>query len=74
MAIDRGRALQRSDAALAIARRMQFPWPLLGAFRALPPGPRDAMYRCVARNRHRWFGRSEACMVPAPEIRARFLD
>lgn len=72
--IDRGRALERSDAALAIARRMPFPWPLLGAFRALPRGLRDAMYRFVARNRHRWFGRTEACMVPTPELRARFLD
>jgi predicted DCC family thiol-disulfide oxidoreductase YuxK len=32
------------------------------------------MYRFVARNRHRWFGRTEACMVPTPELRARFLD
>jgi predicted DCC family thiol-disulfide oxidoreductase YuxK len=72
--IEDGRALERSDAALAIARHLPFPWPLLGAFRALPRGVRDAMYGLVAGNRHRWFGRSEACMVPTPEIRARFLD
>jgi predicted DCC family thiol-disulfide oxidoreductase YuxK len=41
----------------------------------LVPKPlRDAVYRFVARNRYRWFGRQDACLVPAPEVRARFLD
>lgn len=72
--IQDGRALERSDAALAIVRHLPFPWPLLGAFRALPRGMRDAMYGFVAGNRHRWFGRSESCTVPSPELRGRFLD
>ena len=57
--IEGGRALERSDAALAIARRMSFPWPMFGVFRVLPRGLRDALYRFVARNRYRWFGRAE---------------
>ena len=69
-----GRALERSDAALAIAARLPFPWPLLGVFRVLPRGVRDWLYRLVAHNRYRWFGKSDTCMMPTPELRARFLD
>ena len=72
--IEGGRALERSDAALAIARRMSFPWPMFGVFRVLPRGLRDALYRFVARNRYRWFGRAEACVVPRAELQERFLD
>lgn len=72
--IEDGRALARSDAALAIARRMPFPWPMLGAFRVLPRGLRDALYRVAARHRSRWFGRTESCMVPTAELQARFLE
>ena len=69
-----GLALERSDAALAIARRMRFPWPLLHSLRVIPRPCRDWAYRLVARHRYRWFGRTEACMVPTPELRARFID
>ena len=71
--IQNGRALERSDAALAIARGLPFPWPVFGVFGVLPRGLRDALYRFVARNRYRWFGRSEACMLPTPELGSRFL-
>jgi len=69
-----GRALERSDAALAIAARLPFPWPVLCVFRLLPRVLRDCAYRAVARNRYRWFGKTDACMVPTPEVRARFID
>lgn len=72
--IEGGRSLERSDAALAIARRMPFPWRLSCLLRVLPRGIRDRLYGSVARNRHRWFGRSSVCMVPTPELRSRFLD
>jgi predicted DCC family thiol-disulfide oxidoreductase YuxK len=69
-----GRALERSDAALAIASRLPFPWPMFGVFRILPRALRDWLYRLVAKNRYRWFGKSDTCMMPTPELRARFLD
>jgi predicted DCC family thiol-disulfide oxidoreductase YuxK len=69
-----GRALERSDAVLAIAARLPFPWPLLGAFRVLPQGLRDLAYRFVARRRYRWFGRRKSCMVPTPALCDRFID
>ncbi len=52
-----GRAYVRSDAALAVAARLQPPWPALGVLRFVPRALRDAAYDTVARNRYRWFGR-----------------
>ncbi len=69
-----GRVLERSDAALAIACALPFPWRMLGVFRIVPRALRDLVYRIVARNRYRWFGRRDACMVPTEEFRSRFLD
>jgi predicted DCC family thiol-disulfide oxidoreductase YuxK len=69
-----GRALERSDAALAIAARLPFPWPMFAVLRVVPRGLRDWAYGIVARNRYRWFGRHDACMIPTPEQRARFLE
>lgn len=40
----------------------------------VPRPIRDRAYRIVAKNRYRWFGRSEACMIPTPDIRRRFLS
>jgi predicted DCC family thiol-disulfide oxidoreductase YuxK len=68
-----GRAYVRSEAAVRVARHLRFPWSLLGTIRVLPRAVRDLGYDVVARNRYRWFGRSESCMVPTPEVRARFI-
>jgi predicted DCC family thiol-disulfide oxidoreductase YuxK len=67
-------AYTRSDAALRIARRLRGPWRLLTALRIVPRPVRDFAYDLVARNRYRWFGRRESCMVPTPQFKARFLD
>ena len=64
----------RSEAAIRIGRHLGFPWSLAGLARILPRALRDAVYSGVARNRYRWFGRRDACQVPTPELRARFLD
>jgi predicted DCC family thiol-disulfide oxidoreductase YuxK len=67
------RVYERSTAALRVARRLTGAWPLLSVFLLVPRPLRDAVYDWVARNRYRWFGRQDACRVPAPELRARFL-
>jgi predicted DCC family thiol-disulfide oxidoreductase YuxK len=71
--VDDGQAFTRSRAALGIAGKMDAPWPALRAFGIVPGALRDVVYDWVARNRYRWFGRTDACMLPPPEVRARFL-
>lgn len=72
--VAQGRVYVRSDAAIGIARRLGFPWSLAAAALVLPRFARDALYGWIARNRYRWFGKQDACMVPTPALRARFLD
>ncbi|KIL42368.1 hypothetical protein SD70_02220 [Gordoniibacillus kamchatkensis] len=67
-------AYTRSTAALRLVRKLRGPWPLLYAGIAVPRPLRDAVYSFVAKRRYRWFGRSDACMVPAPGLRQRFLE
>jgi predicted DCC family thiol-disulfide oxidoreductase YuxK len=63
-----------STAALRLTRYMDGVWPLFGVFLFVPAFLRDFGYEILARNRYRWFGRLDACRVPTPEIRQRFLE
>jgi predicted DCC family thiol-disulfide oxidoreductase YuxK len=71
--VEDGHVYDRSTAALRIARGLRGPTRLLSAFVIVPRFLRDAFYRLVAKNRYRWFGKSEQCMVPSPAVRSRFL-
>ena len=64
----------RSTAALRIARRLNGLWPALYLLITIPRPIRDVFYGFVARNRYRWFGKKEACAIPTPDIKERFLD
>ncbi len=64
----------RSAAAIRVAKRLDFPWSLLGWLSVAPRPLRDAAYDFVARNRYRWFGRRATCPVPGPGLAERFLD
>ena len=64
----------RSAAALRIVRGLGSRFALLRLGIVLPRPIRDAIYDLIARNRYRWFGRRDACMMPTPDIAARFLD
>jgi len=73
--IEGGRVLTRSDAAIAVARRLGLGWRALAAVGSIVPRHlRDLAYDGVARNRYRWFGRRDACMTPCDADRSRFLD
>jgi len=72
--VEEGKVWTRSTAVLRIARRLKFPWPAAYAMIIVPRPLRDWIYNLVARNRYRWFGKREVCMVPTPALRARFLD
>ncbi len=68
------RLLGRSDAIIFLVTEMGGIWKLAAIGKILPRPLRDAMYRLVARNRYRVFGKSESCMLPEPKHRAKFLD
>jgi predicted DCC family thiol-disulfide oxidoreductase YuxK len=68
------RVLMRSDAILAVANTLGGVWKLAGVGALVPRVLRDGMYRIVARNRYRVFGKHESCMLPSAEHRAKFLD
>lgn len=72
--VEGSRAWRESDAALRVCRGLGGPWKLLALLLVLPRFLRDPLYRLVARNRIRWFGRSDRCLVPSPELRSRFLE
>jgi predicted DCC family thiol-disulfide oxidoreductase YuxK len=72
--LHKGMLLQRSDAALEIARNLGFPWFIFYGFRILPRFLRDFFYKLIAKNRYRLFGKKEVCMIPTAEIKAKFLE
>jgi predicted DCC family thiol-disulfide oxidoreductase YuxK len=72
--VEGNRVFTRSTAVLRIAQRLRFPWWLAGAGFVVPRVVRDWVYERVARNRYRWFGKRESCLVPAPDQAGRFLD
>lgn len=71
--VDGNRVFTRSDAALEVLRRLGWPWAAFVVLRWVPRGLRNTVYDWVARNRYRWFGRQEACFLPRPEWKQRFL-
>ncbi len=71
--VEAGQCYRNSTAALRIARRLKSGWPLFYAFIMVPRPLRDVVYKWIARNRYRWFGKRDTCRIPTPELRARFL-
>lgn len=64
----------RSSAAIKIGQSFGGGWKLLGIFEWVPTVIRDFFYDLVAKNRYRWFGRRDQCMIPTPQLQAKFLD
>lgn len=64
----------KSTAALKIARSLGGMWSLARLLEWIPEGLRNRVYDHVAKNRYRWYGKKEACMVPTPELMSKFLD
>ncbi len=72
--IKNGQLFQKSNAALEIARILDGMWPAMYAFKIVPLFIRDFVYNWIAKNRYRWFGKKEECMIPTPEMKARFVN
>ena len=63
----------KSTAALKIARRLSGGYPLLYGFMIVPTFLRNWVYDYIAKNRYKWYGKKESCMIPAKEIKSKFL-
>ncbi len=71
--LEDGKIYEKSTAALRIAKKLDGLWPLVYILHIIPKFVRDPIYDLIARNRYKWFGKKETCMIPGPDIRNRFL-
>jgi predicted DCC family thiol-disulfide oxidoreductase YuxK len=69
-----GNVYLESTAALKIASRLKWPWRIFGILLGVPKPVRDRLYKWIAKNRYKWFGRDESCMLPSKENRDRFIE
>lgn len=74
LVITHGRIYERMDAFAAAMQALGWPWRALSATQHIPDPLKSWSYDRIARNRYRLFGRYDTCMVPTPEVSARFLD
>jgi predicted DCC family thiol-disulfide oxidoreductase YuxK len=72
--IEGNRYYTKSTAVLKIFKKLDGLWPLLYMFILVPRSFRDRVYGWIARNRYKWFGKKDQCMMPTPELKERFLE
>ncbi|KAA9041710.1 thiol-disulfide oxidoreductase DCC family protein [Ginsengibacter hankyongi] len=72
--VENGKVYDRSTAALRVVKRLTGLWPLLYGFIIVPAFIRDGVYNWIAKNRYQWFGKKDECMIPTPELKAKFLN
>ena len=72
--IEKGKLYNRSTAALKVCRYLTGLWPLCYGLIIVPAFIRNAVYDLIAKNRYKWFGRKDSCMIPTPDLKARFID
>lgn len=64
----------KSDAALEIGKHLKGYRTISGVLYLIPKGLRNIVYDFIARNRYKWYGKKDQCMIPTPELKAKFLD
>ena len=64
----------KSNAALHIAKELKFPYNLLYIFIIIPQPIRDLFYSFIAKNRYKWFGKTETCRIPTLEEKSFFYE
>jgi predicted DCC family thiol-disulfide oxidoreductase YuxK len=72
--IDNHKAYVESTAALKVCSHLTWPWKLFGVCMIFPKPLRDRVYRWIAGNRYKWFGKQESCMLPSQNMRDRFIE
>jgi len=72
--IENDKIYTKSTAVLKVCRRLKGLWPLMYGFIIVPKLIRNGIYNWIAKNRYAWFGKKEVCMIPSPDVQARFLN
>lgn len=72
--IENGKAWQKSDAFYHMMKRLPGGWKIFYLIIIIPRFIRDGVYEFISRNRYKWFGKRETCMIPTPEQRKKFLS
>jgi predicted DCC family thiol-disulfide oxidoreductase YuxK len=67
-------AYTRSTGALKLTRYLTKLWPLAQMFFIVPRFIRDGIYEIIAKNRYKWFGKHDSCLIPSKGLREQFLD
>jgi len=71
---ENGRIYTKSTGALKVAKHLDGSWSLLYGFIIIPKFIRDAVYSYIAKHRYQWFGKKDACWVPTPALKEKFID
>jgi len=74
MLVENDKLYDRSSGALRMLKHLGNGWQLFYAFIIVPKFIRDGVYNFIAKNRYKWFGKKEACWIPTPELKEKFLD
>ena len=71
--IEGGKVYDKSTAALRIGKKLKAPWNFLYLFIIVPKVIRDFVYNIIAKNRYKWFGKRDSCLVYIGEYKNRFI-
>lgn len=63
----------KAEAAIKIAANLGGLFPLMNIFSVLPKSLSNSVYDYIAKNRYKWYGKKDECMIPTPEMKAKFL-
>ncbi|KAA0210032.1 MAG: thiol-disulfide oxidoreductase DCC family protein [Ignavibacteriaceae bacterium] len=72
--LEKGKLYMRSTAALRVAKHLSGLWTILYVFIVVPKFIRDFIYNLIAKKRYKWFGKTETCRIPTPELKAKFIE
>ena len=72
--LDNGKLYSKSTAGLRLYNKLPWYWKWTQLFWVVPKFFRDWIYGIIAKNRYKWFGKRDTCMVPTAELRERFIE
>ncbi len=72
--LHKGHLYKYTEAALKVFNMLPWYWKWTQVIWLIPQFVRDPIYRLIAKNRYKWFGKKEECMIPSPEVKERFLS